>query len=417
MMSELSRKPIFLEIDPWVGQILPIFAGGPHIGLRRVWRLIERLDDIGDEAGEAIEQDDFQRASQVLRALLEVCAVEGFEAVDDSYGSLGDFYRTCLQDYQNTLDEWSFDRSAFFADTLDLYLVEDYGFSSETIALMLHFCQTDQEYDVLERLALETRDRLKDTNAYKHQKVINLLLKLYEQRGDDEAYLATCDEKEAAGWHRWAWKAEKLEALGRVDEAIATYEEGLQYTRNQRFLAEKLAALMQRCSRPERALELMIARFGSHAWRSDYDKIRTLSQSLGRWDEALREKLLAAFVEHGHPPEVVSLLLEEGRVTQAWQIVKRIPHGAYYAHQARMQVASVIGTEDPQAAIELYREALAPYLPKTGRSNYEQSIRYLSLMRPLYQRLNTLDEWHAIVDDLRHQYPGRKVLMGMLEEL
>ncbi len=411
-----SERP-FLDIKPWKQRVQAVFGGDFHVGLRRVSRLVDKLDTIGDEAGEAMEHGDYQRASQVLRALLEVCATEGFEAVDDSYGVLGDFYGTCLEDYQHALDEWPFDRPAFFADTLDLYLTEDYGFSDETIALMLHFCRTGQEHDTLEQLALKARDRLRDRDAYKHQKVIDLLLKLYDQSSDDEAYLAACDEKEAAGWQRWVWKAEKLQASGRVDEAIAVYQEGLRHTRNRRFLTEKLSALEQMLGRPESALELLIARLGSPIWRSDYDKIRALAQSLGRWDEALRDKLLAAFVEHGHPPEVVSLLLEESQVVQALEIAKTMPPGAYYAHQARMQVAAAVGDEDPQAAIELYREVLASYLSKTGRSNYGLIIRYLRILRPLYQKRGTLDEWQAIVDDLRRRYPGRKVLLKMLETL
>jgi tetratricopeptide (TPR) repeat protein len=417
MTIVVSGEPSFLDIEPWEQKIRSVFGGDFYVGLRRVSRLVDELDAIGDEAGEAMEQGDYRCASQVLRALLEVCATEGFEAVDDSYGILGDFYRACLEDYQHALEGWAFDRPAFFADALNLYLTEDYGFSDETIALMSHFCRTDEEHDTLERLALEARDGLKGRDAYKHQKVIDLLLKLYDQRGDDEAYLATCDEKEAAGWQRWVWKAERLEALGRVDEAIAVYQEGLQHTRNQRFLVEKLSALEQGYGRPESALETMIAQFGPHVWRSDYDRIRALAQSLGRWDEPLREKLLAAFVEHGHPPEVVSLLLEEGRVAQALRIVKTLPPGAYYAHQSRMQVAAAVSDEDPRAAIELYHAALAPYLSKTGRRNYGHITRYLRLMRPLYQRLGTLDEWQAIVDDLRRRYPGRKVLMRMLDAL
>jgi len=407
----------FLDIEPWEQKVRSVFGGSFHVGLRRVHHLVDKLDNIGDEAGKAMEQGDYRRASQVLRALLEVCATQGFESVDDSYGTLGDFYRSCLEDYQNTLEEWPFDRPAFFADALNLYMTEDYGFGNETIALMLHFCRTDEEHNALERLALKARDRLRDRDAYKHQKLIDLLLRLYDRRGDDEAYLATCDEKEAAGWQRWVWKAEKLEALGRVDEAIATYQDGLRHTRNQKFLTEKLSELEQRYGRPESALESMIAQFGPHAWRSDYDRIRTLAQSLGRWDEPLRDRLLAAFVEHGHPPEVVSLLLEEGKVAQALQIVKTMPLGAYYAHQTRMQVAAAVGDEDPRAAIEFYREALTPYLSKTGGRNYGRIMRYLRLMRPLYQRLNALDEWQAIVDDLRRRYPGRKVLIKMLDAL
>jgi hypothetical protein len=407
----------FLDIEPWAGWISIVFDGSPHIGLHRISRLVEELDDIGDEAGEAMEQGDYQRASQVLRALLEVCATEGFEAVDDSYGILGGFYQACLADYQNALEGWAFDRPAFFADALNLYLTEDYGFGDKTIALLLHFCRTDEEYGTLERLALVARDRLKSKNHYKHQKVIDLLLRLYDQRGDNEAYLAACDEKEAAGWQRWVWKAEKLAALARVDEAIATYQEGLRHTRNQKFLVEKLSELEQRCGRPESALELMVAQFGQHAWRSDYHKVRALAQSLGRWDKALRDRLLSIFSEYGHPPEVVSLLLEEDQAAQALRIVKKMPPGAYYAHQARLQVAAAIAKEDPRAAIELYREVLAPYLSKKGRSNYELILRSLRLLRPLYQRVDALDEWQAIAADLRRRYPGRKVLLEMLEAL
>ena len=38
-------------------------------------------------------------------------------------------------------------------------------------------------------------------------------------------------------------------------------------------------------------------------------------------------------------------------------------------------------------------------------------------MRPLYQRLDALDEWQAIVNDLRRRYPGRKLLPEMLGAL
>ncbi len=38
-------------------------------------------------------------------------------------------------------------------------------------------------------------------------------------------------------------------------------------------------------------------------------------------------------------------------------------------------------------------------------------------MRPLYQMLDALDEWQAIVNDLRRRYPGRKLLLEMLEAL
>jgi uncharacterized Zn finger protein len=82
-----------------------------------------------------------------------------------------------------------------------------------------------------------------------------------------------------------------------------------------------------------------------------------------------------------------------------------------------MQVAAAVGEHDPRAAIELYRGVLAPYLSKTGRRNYEQIIHYLRLLRPLYQKLDAMAEWQAIVDDQRRRYPGRRVLIKMLREL
>jgi len=38
-------------------------------------------------------------------------------------------------------------------------------------------------------------------------------------------------------------------------------------------------------------------------------------------------------------------------------------------------------------------------------------------MRPLYRRLDALDEWQTIVDDRRRRGPGRKKLLEMLEAL
>jgi hypothetical protein len=85
--------------------------------------------------------------------------------------------------------------------------------------------------------------------------------------------------------------------------------------------------------------------------------------------------------------------MEEGRVAQALQIANTIPSGDSYAHPTRMLVMAIVGKQDPRAAIELDREALTPYLSKTGRGNYEQILLYVRLMYPLYRRLDALDEW------------------------
>jgi uncharacterized Zn finger protein len=114
---------------------------------------------------------------------------------------------------------------------------------------------------------------------------------------------------------------------------------------------------------------------------------------------------------------VVSLLLEKGQVTRALQVARAVPPGTSYGDQVRMRVAAAVSDEDPRAAIELYQQAAAPYLSKTGRRNYEQIIFYLRLMHPLYARLGALDEWQAAVDGLRRRYPGRKVLLEMLDAL
>ena len=65
----------FLDINPWAGWISVVFDGGPHIGLHRVSRLVEKLDDIGDEGGEAIWQaiaDDLRRRYPGRKVLLEI---------------------------------------------------------------------------------------------------------------------------------------------------------------------------------------------------------------------------------------------------------------------------------------------------------------------------------------------------------
>jgi len=71
------------------------------------------------------------------------------------------------------------------------------------------------------------------------------------------------------------------------------------------------------------------------------------------------------------------------------------------------------GLKVPREAMRLVGVVDNPRLVtnKTGIDHTERMQTWAA------KRLDALDEWQSIVDDLRRRYPGRKVLMRMLEAL
>lgn len=382
--------------------------------LNQASRAVKKLEKLQFQA----ELQDFLPAASMLKAILDVCNEE-FGYCDDSYGALGDFYEDCLKAFSAALQRCNLAREPLLADLVQLYLAEDYGQSDNIISVILEQCRDKADDGFLEQIAqaeYEAPRGYGHRESYQREKLIDLLLEFYDRRGYDEQYLAWCHKKDPKMWMRWAWAAEKLEMMGRLDQAVACYQEGIRKSGYQDYLTDRLAEMQRQHGEPQAALDQLLQKHAGYLHRQYYDEIKHLARRLGLWDKTLRDRVMAQYEAQTYSgAAVVQLLLEEGEMARALAVAKKLPLHSYYADSGRLMMARALEERDPAEAIELYRGLLESYLPPTEPAHDEQIVRYSRLMSRLYQRLDKTGEWRTYVESIKT--PGRKRLTTMLNRL
>ena len=81
------------------------------------------------------------------------------------------------------------------------------------------------------------------------------------------------------------------------------------------------------------------------------------------------------------------------------------------------KVAQAVAKSHPDRALEIHRDLLNSVLPQTGIPAYEAAVRYLRLMRPLFDSLGRANEWTKLVTDIRLSYRNRPRFMEILDKL
>jgi uncharacterized Zn finger protein len=274
--------------------------------------------------------------------------------------------------------------------------------------------------------------------GFLRQRYGGLLLRLEEDRLDDEAYLRICRET-----GRQRDLVDRLLAVGRVDEAVATARQAKDYVllgladvfaaHDRDDLAESLIHARPPSSRDERlsvwlkeralergdyeeALDLADELF----WRSPeldgYQEIRDMARSLGRW-EALRSAVLSRLDTEERHRLLVEIYLDEGEIDRALETLARWQTASRWVRAAdrlSVQVARAAEREQPRAAIRLYVEAVADLIARRGRGNYAVAAAHLIRVRDLYRRLGEETAWEALISGVREKNPRLRALKDEL---
>ena len=122
--------------------------------------------------------------------------------------------------------------------------------------------------------------------------------------------------------------------------------------------------------------------------------------------EVLLEMAIAA-------KEPVEVLRWFDRMRQAKPEPGYRPHSPSYADR----VAAAVSDSHPARALEIYTAALNAQLPNAQPSAYEAAAGYLKKLRPIYEALERLGEWEALVASIREKYRNRPRFMEILESV
>lgn len=205
--------------------------------------IVTKLNKYKDKAFNLFKEKNFYDSACIYKALMEKC-IEHLDYIDDQEGIIGDFLFQIVDYYGNTIQQAEIDKEDFFEQTINIFLTEDYGFSFVITKLILANVDMDN-YEILENLL--KRKLATDISKYKKEKIIDLLIKMYDHIQDDQQYLDTCKYFSPDAWERYVYPAEKYEKLGQIEKALASYEEGIRRsTQYKDVLEAKFTKLQKR---------------------------------------------------------------------------------------------------------------------------------------------------------------------------
>jgi len=205
--------------------------------------------------------------------------------------------------------------------------------------------------------------------------------------------------------------AQKLREAGRLNEAIALAECGLDLKGNAvHELATWLAPLEESLGRKEMALLAYRAAYDSHPAIELYRHIKKLSGL--NW-ENLRPALLKKAREMHYSDILVDIHLEEGE----WDAAIKIAEQQSLTFNLLEKVADVVIPHRTDWVIRISIKQAESLIVQTQSKLYPVAARWLERAKKAYQHKGQDAEWKAYIDNMRLVYAKRPALQRAIDNL
>lgn len=205
--------------------------------------------------------------------------------------------------------------------------------------------------------------------------------------------------------------AQKLREAGRLNEAIALAERGLDLKGNSVYeLATWLAPLEESQGRKEMALLAYRSAFDAHPTVELYRHIKQLSGL--NW-ENIRPALIKKARAADHSDILVDIHLEENE----WDEAIKIAEKDIFSFRLLEKVADAVIPARPDWVIRMSIKQAENLIAQTQSKLYPIAARWLERAKKAYQHKGQAAEWRVYIDDLRVVYAKRPALQRAIEEL
>jgi len=205
--------------------------------------------------------------------------------------------------------------------------------------------------------------------------------------------------------------AQKLHEAGKLDEAIALAERGLDMKGNAVYeLATWLAPLEESQGRKEMALLAYRSAFDAHPAIELYRHIKRLSGS--NW-ENLRPALLKKAREMHYSDILVDIHLEENE----WDEAIKIAENDFGSFHLLEKVADAVIPHRPDWVIRVAIKQAESLIAQTQSKLYPVAARWLEHAKKAYHHKGQAAEWKTYIDSLRVVYARRPALQKAIEKL
>ncbi len=209
--------------------------------------------------------------------------------------------------------------------------------------------------------------------------------------------------------------AEILIAEGRDDDALEWITKGLDEFPGDSRLPALALDRHRKAGRRDQALEMLWRLFTLRPGIWTYQELkREAGDDSARWAGRAIAHLRA--IRPPLPGALAEVLLAEGDVAAAWDLVSQYQGGAAIPFNLRMRVVAERAATHPGDVVPVYQDLAAVHVRRSSKPGYLEAIKYLKVARGLAERAGAEEDFRAFMTELRAAHPGKKVLHQQLSE-
>ncbi len=269
---------------------------GGELDYDHIWDAVKKLEEVKRSADGLMEKESYKGAAQIYLALVEG-ALEAFNnCVDDSDGGLGDFVSDCIGDFNECAEQIADNsfKDEFLEKIVNIIDNEDYGLDAEKMLMWIISMEN------IARVEGHFLEKLKDvrkasggfSHSYEKDKIIGLLVELYEQLGKPDEKLRLA-QYELINREDYIRLAEVLAQEERFEEALDAVKKGMELPEERtthlselyfdiaKVLVKDKPVLIDFKTSLATALEMMSHQFDT----KKYKKAKEVFLSTGKLDE------------------------------------------------------------------------------------------------------------------------------------
>lgn len=393
-------------------QLEAVFSS--YVDYYNVRELIEKLEEIRDGTERLFDRKNVQESFGRLKEIIDLC-FRNYGNVDDSDGMLAKFIGESLKLYARIIQalnvEWSV-KQKIHEDNWKMFVTDEYGLSDYVPGMIMDSCTTENDFNLIEKLASEELQKRKaQADEYGVSEIVDILLDLYEKRKDHEKFLHLCEKEFKHSYLRYI---KNLEAEGKIDQAAQCYTRALDFARGfmKTELIEKLGDLKHAQRSDHESLSLYINAFKDRSEVELLGKIKHLSEELGSWKDVKDE--LTSFLEQKEDSHnLIEIYLKEGDLVLAFRIAS-----LYITNKPDAErVAKACEKSMPDKATELYQNMAEESIKQSDTNGYRAAKYYYKTVKRLYSSLGKAKEFRCYIDEIKLANKRKPALQEELSEL
>lgn len=114
---------------------------------------------------------------------------------------------------------------------------------------------------------------------------------------------------------------------------------------------------------------------------------------------------------------LIEIAILEKRLDAALAIYTERPTAQRWGYSVDETLANAVATSHPDVAVEIWRSISERLIGQVKPKAYLEASKYLRKVRKVFEQNKRLEEWSAVINDLRVRHKAKRRLMEVLNEL